>query len=88
MTKRQGEHNMLLTNTEVPLYEQLFILLRRVIEYGELHPGDKLPSERDLAYRHGISRDTVRKAVDLLEQSGYVHRHHGKGTLINTNDKS
>jgi DNA-binding GntR family transcriptional regulator len=40
--------------------------LRRAIEAGELSPGARLPSERDLAHRYGTARNTAREAIRLL----------------------
>ena len=45
-------------------------------------PGDRLPSERELASRHGVARMTVRGAIDQLVRDGLVHRVHGQGTFV------
>jgi len=47
----------------------------------ELDPGGKLPSERELAERLGVSRPTVRRALDQLAVEGRVHRVQGSGTF-------
>ena len=47
----------------------------------ELAPGGKLPSERELAERLGVSRPTVRRALDQLAVEGRVHRVQGSGTF-------
>jgi GntR family transcriptional regulator len=47
----------------------------------ELDPGGKLPSERELAERLGVSRPTVRRALEQLAVEGRVHRVHGSGTF-------
>jgi GntR family transcriptional regulator len=49
---------------------------------GKLEPGAKLPNENELADRYGVSRATVREAVLLLEQAGYLSRRHGSGTYV------
>lgn len=65
-----------------PLYLQLENLLRRQIENGDLRPGDRLPSEPDLAQKYGISRMTARRALDSLVAEGLLERHAGKGTFV------
>ncbi len=66
----------------IPYYQQLADLLRREIAERE---GQRriyqLPSEHDLAERHGISRATVRHALDVLERDGWIYREKGKGSF-------
>jgi len=45
-------------------------------------PGERLPSERELASRHGVARMTVRGAIDQLARDGLVHRVQGQGTYV------
>jgi GntR family transcriptional regulator len=61
---------------------QLADALRDRIVEGELSPGDRLPSEPDLAKVLGVSRASVRAAITLLEEDGFVRRHRGSGTYI------
>ncbi|MGW6011442.1 GntR family transcriptional regulator [Streptomyces sp. NPDC055210] len=56
--------------------------LRRQIESGELHPGDKLPSERALAEAHGAARNTAREAIRILAEQGLVTAKHGSGVFV------
>jgi DNA-binding FadR family transcriptional regulator len=51
--------------------------LRRVVHRGELGPGDRLPAERELAVTLGVSRETLRQAMQVLEEQGYVVRRRG-----------
>jgi GntR family transcriptional regulator len=66
----------------MPYYQQLADLLRRQISerewQGEVY---QLPSENELAERHGITRATVRHALDVLEQNGWIYREKGKGSF-------
>ncbi len=56
--------------------------VRGLITTGELAPGDKLPSERELARRFGTARNTAREAVRLLTEEGLVTAHHGRGVFV------
>ncbi|MEU0238446.1 GntR family transcriptional regulator [Nocardiopsis sp. NPDC006198] len=56
--------------------------LRSAIAAGELAEGEKLPSERALADRFGIARNTVREAVRLLSEEGLVDVRHGRGVFV------
>ena len=56
--------------------------IRRLIETGDLHPGDRLPGERDLARALGVSRPTVRSGLKALEAMGVVLSRRGAGTFI------
>jgi GntR family transcriptional regulator len=53
-----------------------------LIEEGAYQPGERLPSENELAAQLGISRPTLREALLNLEQEGIVIRRHGVGTFI------
>jgi len=65
-----------------PLYRRLEERLRHAIESGAVKPEQALPSERDLAEDFGISRITVRKALDGLVGSGLLVRRQGAGTFV------
>lgn len=66
----------------MPLYHQLKLALREEIERGVYKPGDRLPSELELIRQYGISRITVRQALNELEAEGLIVRRHGKGTYV------
>ena len=74
---------MATTARKQPLYDQLVDLLSDKIQ-NDMHPGDALPSERDLAETYGLSRTTVRLAMSELEELGLVTRKHGKGTFVSS----
>jgi len=56
--------------------------LRAFIADGGYGPGDRLPAERDLIVRLGVTRTTLRHALDALEREGAIWRHVGKGTFL------
>lgn len=64
-----------------PLYRQLAATLRQELESGKFGANAPLPAERDLAASFQVSRDTVRKAIRLLEEQGVLYSDHGRGTF-------
>ncbi|WP_245646853.1 GntR family transcriptional regulator [Microtetraspora niveoalba] len=69
-------------DSPVPKYFQLREILLDLIENDELPIGAAIPSERELCQRFGLSRMTVRQAVDHLVSEGRLHRVPGKGTFV------
>jgi GntR family transcriptional regulator len=65
-----------------PLYRQLAAVLERALDSGELKPGDRLDSEGVLGERYGVSRITLRQAVDALVRKQLLVRKQGKGTFV------
>lgn len=56
--------------------------IRSSILAGEFNPGEKLPPERELAEMFGVSRPSVREALNILTSSGLVETYQGGGTLV------
>ncbi|GHJ26696.1 transcriptional regulator [Streptomyces hygroscopicus subsp. sporocinereus] len=56
--------------------------VQEIIDTGGLKPGDRLPTERDLAAATGVGRAAVRAALQDLEARGIVLRHVGRGTFV------
>jgi GntR family transcriptional regulator len=56
--------------------------LRTRIRAGEWRPGERIPSEPELARQETVSRSSMRAAITLLEEEGYVSRRHGSGTYV------
>lgn len=63
------------------IYSQIAKLLKEEIA-SFLTPGERLPSENELAERFGVNRHTVRRAVEDLIAAGLLERRHGKGTFV------
>ncbi|HEX6508129.1 MAG TPA: GntR family transcriptional regulator [Chloroflexota bacterium] len=66
----------------IPLYYQLFLRMRADIQAGIVRPGDLLGTEKDIQERYGVSRSTVRKALDELGRTGQLVRVTGRGTFV------
>jgi GntR family transcriptional regulator len=70
------------TSDKVPLYYQLGSVLRDQIVSGRYGPGDRLPTEAELATEYGVSRITVRQALSALEDESLIRREAGRGTFV------
>lgn len=62
-------------------YVELMEDLKDKILSGEIKAGDKLPSENEMSVAYAVSRQTVRRALSILENAGYIYALHGKGTF-------
>ncbi len=69
-------------NSPVPLQTQIARWLEQLIVSGSLAAGDRLPAEASLVERLGVSRVTVRLAMDDLVSRGLITRSHGKGSFV------
>lgn len=65
-----------------PTYRQIADQLRDQIHFGELRPGQRLPSERALADRYGVGPMTVRQATRTLQQEGLLDAQAGRGLFV------
>ncbi|MCU1290814.1 MAG: hypothetical protein JWN60_3043 [Acidobacteria bacterium] len=72
----------LLRNSAIPLHTQITEALRLQIQQDELKAGENFPSERELAERYGVSRMTVRQALQRLRQEGLIYYERGVGTFV------
>lgn len=82
MTSFSQRIGRLRSDASGPLYLQLQQLIRQAIENRVLTQDDAIPPERDLAIEYGVSRITVRKAIDDLAQEGLLVRRRGAGTFV------
>lgn len=73
---------MLNSKTPVSLYYQLELHLRREFAGSDFRPGVAIPSENELAAKYGVSRVTVRRALDRLEEDGLIIRRRGARTVL------
>jgi GntR family transcriptional regulator of arabinose operon len=73
---------------QLPKYARLKAELLSWLESGRLKPGDRMPSENEVASRFGFSRQTVRQTFGELEKEGWLQRIQGKGTFVSTRPPS
>ncbi|NOX52398.1 MAG: GntR family transcriptional regulator [Gammaproteobacteria bacterium] len=66
----------------IPLYAQIRQEIEQDILNGKFKPGDKLPSEEDIAIMYGVSRMTARRAIDQLVSKNRLRRVQGQGTYV------
>jgi len=69
-------------DTKGRLYQAVARRLEQAIESGVYSPGERLPSERDLAEQLGVSRPVVREAVIVLQSRGMLQVRHGAGVFV------
>ena len=74
-------------SSRIPLYYQLENVLREKITSGAFESGEQMPTESDLIKQYGVSRITVRQALQSLTDEGLIERQQGRGTFI-SNRKS
>jgi GntR family transcriptional regulator len=65
-----------------PLHHQVYLILRDALRSGRYRPGELMPTEDALSLQFGVSRITIRRALDTLERANLVDRRQGKGTYI------
>jgi GntR family transcriptional regulator len=68
--------------SKLPLYHQLYEILRGNITKGHYQPGDMIPPESELIDRFRVSRTTVRQVLDILVNEGLVYRQRGRGSFV------
>ena len=72
-------------SSEVPIYRQLVTQVVLAILCGDLHPGDRLPSTRELARRFALHPNTVSAGYRQLEREGWTERRRGSGVYVRVN---
>jgi GntR family transcriptional regulator len=75
-------------NARVPLYHQIFLILRNRIFGGEVRPGELVPGEQELAAEFNVSRITAKRALNELAGAGLVVRERGRGTRVTHRPKA
>lgn len=67
---------------QTKIYEQVVERIRDLIDSGQIRPGDRLPSERNLAEIFKVSRSSLREAIRALQESGVLESRRGDGTYV------
>jgi len=70
------------SHSPIPLYHQIYLDLRGMIQRELLSPGDLLPPELDICQAYGVGRQTVRQAIARLVDENMVERFAGRGTFV------
>ena len=68
--------------TGIALWRQIYQAVEEDIASGGHKPGDRLPTEHELAQRFGVNRHTVRQALGALEEAGLIRVEQGRGTFV------
>jgi GntR family transcriptional regulator, trehalose operon transcriptional repressor len=63
-------------------YQIIFNTIVDQIKSGQISPNSLLPSENELKEQYDTSRETIRKALNLLAQNGYIQKVRGKGSIV------
>ena len=74
--------NQYRVKTGVKLYTQVLEQVKSMIAQGVYKKGDLLPSEKELIEMMGVSRITVRKALQILSEAGVIETRKGKGSFV------
>src|SRR5260221_12889417 len=69
-------------DSDSPLYRQLYLQVRDLIESGRIARGARLPATRELAGQLGMNRTTVSAAYELLETEGLITGHVRRGSFV------
>jgi len=74
-------------SSEVPIYRQLVTQVVLAILCGDVRPGDRLPSTRELARRFGLHPNTISAGYRQLERDGWTEKRHGSGVYVRNNSE-
>lgn len=67
---------------DMPIYRQIMMEIERAIARGELAPGERLPSQREMAVLSGTNPNTVQRAYREMELEGVIETRRGRGTFV------
>lgn len=70
-----------MSDTPLPLYHKVYLLLKQRLAAGEYAHDVPMPGENALAAEYGVSRLTIRRSLETLEDEGLIRRRQGRGTF-------
>jgi GntR family transcriptional regulator len=82
MVEWQGLAGSATLPTSMPYYREIMDDIRRQIASGELQPGQRLPTTKELAETYHVGKTTVRQAIDRLLDAGDLTGHQGVGVHV------
>jgi GntR family transcriptional regulator len=74
-------------HSPIPLYHQVYLDLRQIIQNGAIAPGGILPPEMEICQAYNVGRQTVRQAIARLVDEDLVERFAGRGTFVREQPK-
>lgn len=78
-----GQNHLVMPDeNKIPQYRKIYEILRKHILTGVYAEGSLLPSENELCAVHNITRPTVRQALEVLVQEGFISKKQGKGSIV------
>ena len=77
-----GPNRLISRQNKLPLYQQLYEILRGNILHGKWKVGEMIPAEPELIDQFGVSRTTVRQVLDSLVKEGLIYRQQGRGSFV------
>lgn len=80
------ENDKAVTNS-IPHYRKVYETLRKHIESGTYREGDILPSENELCVVHTVTRPTIRQALNMLANDGFIKKRQGLGSVVQNRPK-
>ncbi|MET4213846.1 UTRA domain-containing protein [Bradyrhizobium sp. LA2.1] len=78
----EGDDRALRRKGSLHLWQEVSLAIERDIRQRRLFPGERLAKEEELARRFNVHRNTVRRALDLLEEKGLIRIEHGLGSFV------
>lgn len=76
---------MEITNHNIPLYQQIIVIVKQKIVSGEYQPGHKLPSIREMALEYEVTPNTIQRALQALEQEQIIFTERTNGKYVTQN---